>query len=475
MKKKVIITIILFIFMVFNFYSNESLEEKMFYDILQKAMDKGNIKELQDMINNDKSKINFVGKKESKMLTPIIVASFLNHKSFCLYLIGNGVDLSTNDENGNNALFYTTSIDVINLLLRNQIDINSGNDLDQTPLFNAIQKGNDDIVAVLIKNGADINHQDSEGWTPLMHAVKKRSKSNIKLLLSKGAKKDTYSFDRETALTVTCRTGLKEIFKMLDPKDADYKFKGENGKTMLMYAESAVIANMLIEKGLDVNAKTSKGETPLMFASSENHDDVCLVLIEEGAEVNIKDDQGKTPLTSATANDSVDAMKVLLDNKAHINYRNKKKETPLMIAALNHSLECTKLLIYRGADVRETNDKFKDAIDYIYKKQANTEEEKTQRSELLKLLEDSLFNSSLLKTGEPTEYFVTTVQNLRLRSAPNLDGVKIISMKKGTELGLMVKSKDEVIDKDKGRWVLVKNEYGGIGWCFDAYLKKIKK
>lgn len=66
------------------------------------------------------------------------------------------------------------------------------------------------------------------------------------------------------------------------------------------------------------------------------------------------------------------------------------------------------------------------------------------------------------------------VTNLRFRESPSLKGKYIRTLKIDERLKLLTKGKEETINQVKGRWVKVKTEQGEIGWCFDAYLEKIR-
>ena len=71
--------------------------------------------------------------------------------------------------------------------------------------------------------------------------------------------------------------------------------------------------------------------------------------------------------------------------------------------------------------------------------------------------------------------YTPTIDNLRFRETPTLDGKFIRMLNKGEQLELIEKGKEETISGTKGTWVKVKTEKGEVGWCFDAYLEEVKK
>jgi hypothetical protein len=86
-------------------------------------------------------------------------------------------------------------------------------------------------------------------------------------------------------------------------------------------------------------------------------------------------------------------------------------------------------------------------------------------------------NGTYYKIGGPNIKILLTptIDNLRFRETPDLNGKYIRSLKQGEKLELIEKGKTETINGTKGTWLKVKTEKGEIGWCFDAYLKEVKK
>ena len=71
-------------------------------------------------------------------------------------------------------------------------------------------------------------------------------------------------------------------------------------------------------------------------------------------------------------------------------------------------------------------------------------------------------------------YYLPTIDNLRFRESPTLNGKVIRILKKNDVLELIEKGKTETIKGVNGTWVKVKTDLGEEGWCFDAYLKEWK-
>jgi len=101
--------------------------------------------------------------------------------------------------------------------------------------------------------------------------------------------------------------------------------------------------------------------------------------------------------------------------------------------------------------------------------------------ELLKLQEyfNEIVNS--LQFFEPTakdtkqvQKLTLTIENLRFRETPTLDGKFIRLLVKGEKLEVLERGKTEEVSGTKGTWVKVKTEKGEIGWAFSGYLEEIK-
>jgi hypothetical protein len=77
-------------------------------------------------------------------------------------------------------------------------------------------------------------------------------------------------------------------------------------------------------------------------------------------------------------------------------------------------------------------------------------------------------------SGPTIRYIKPKIENLRLRSQPSADGKILRMLKKDEKLLIIMKGKEETIDKVKGNWIKVLTEKEEMGWCFDGYLENIK-
>lgn len=87
---------------------------------------------------------------------------------------------------------------------------------------------------------------------------------------------------------------------------------------------------------------------------------------------------------------------------------------------------------------------------------------------------DGTLNKSRIETVVGNSYS-TTVEDLRLRETPGVDGKVVRILVKGEKLNLVEKGDEATIEGIKGIWVKVETEKGESGWCLDAYLADYKK
>ena len=71
-------------------------------------------------------------------------------------------------------------------------------------------------------------------------------------------------------------------------------------------------------------------------------------------------------------------------------------------------------------------------------------------------------------------FFTSTGVGLRIRDKQGLSGIKIGEINPGEKVIILETGQMETIGTIKGYWVKIKTESGLIGWCFDAFLKKVE-
>lgn len=209
--------------------------------------------------------------------------------------------------------------------------------------------------------------------SPLHEAVKKGDKAEVEALLAKGADVNAKNKFGSTPLHSAASSGEKDIAELLLAKGADVNAKNARGHTPLHYATYTVkvqkgkkdLAALLLAKGADVNAMDEAGLTPLHNMTIQSdldwNKEVAELLLAKGADVNVragKRDDGGTPLHDAvrTADRTgrIEAAKFLLDHGARVDAQSVNAGTPLMLAVSESNdgnNEIVALLLAKGADI----------------------------------------------------------------------------------------------------------------------------
>ena len=175
---------------------------------------------------------------------------------------------------------------IVKLLLEtNQVDVNSKDRLDRTPLSYAAQIGNQEIVRFLLEtNNVDVNSKDRWDSTPLCYAAENGNETIVKLLLGTN-NVDVNSKDRwdSTPLCDAAENGNETIVKLLlGTNKVNVNSKDCWDSTPLCYAAQnghEVIVKMLLETNqVNVNSKDRFGHTPLSYAAENGHEAVVQLL-----------------------------------------------------------------------------------------------------------------------------------------------------------------------------------------------------
>lgn len=141
------------------------------------------------------------------------------------------------------------NFDMVQLLLKNNANIDAVNDHHKSSLILAIQTMQYDVAKLLILKNAKINVEDSIGNTALYYAIISGNTETVKLLLENGAR-----INRTHFLLHSC---------------IRHKFVD--------------IAKVLIESGDNINARDDKYWTPLLLAIRYCDGDMVQYLISKGA------------------------------------------------------------------------------------------------------------------------------------------------------------------------------------------------
>ncbi|ABB32880.1 Ankyrin repeat-like protein [Geobacter metallireducens RCH3] len=270
-------------------------------------------------------------------------------------LLRKGADPSAKDKDGDTAitLAQELKLDYLSQLLKDPKRPDLAILGPNTPLSDAVKRGNAaDVVAVLDK-GADVNGRFGNGSTALMQAASMGRADMVELLLKRGAQIDAKNGTDFTPLMFAASTGHDEVVKTLLAKGADVN-ASSLGRPALVFAamnKHLESVRLLLERGADPDIII--GGTPLLtMAIKDGPAEIAGLLIARGAPVNVVDEGGKTPLMHACEKGDMATVKALLARGGDVNILGKDSEGALTIAIAGGHDGIVRLLLERGATVR---------------------------------------------------------------------------------------------------------------------------
>jgi ankyrin repeat protein len=164
---------------------------------------------------------------------------------------------------------------------------------DESPVADAVMRGDSSRVRQLIKQGLDVNAAQPDGMTALHWAAQRGDAGGAQMLMYAGARVDAVTRNGNyTPLHLAARNGRAAAVKALLAAGADVNAVTTTGAvTALHFAASngdpATVA-ALLDKGAPVDTREgSWGQTPLMWAASANRVAALDVLIKRGANLEL--------------------------------------------------------------------------------------------------------------------------------------------------------------------------------------------
>jgi ankyrin repeat protein len=247
----------------------------------------------------------------------------------------------------------------------------------------------------LIQAGIDLDCELENRETPLQQAVEKGDARLVEYLLAMGASPNGGS--QEASLLRAAYNGLEDIYFLLLPtSDSNTRHKAEQiwqfiGLHRLRRREfvNPIIDNFVfnaalgaieevkaaIDLGVNINEVNSMGSPALILAIRNERSDVVKMLLEHGADPNLSADDPpwETPLVEACHNlnqpSAIKIVQYLLEYGANPNYipdvvrKNPEFDitlsslNPLVVSVRNGSIDAARLLIDAGAIISDDDKK----------------------------------------------------------------------------------------------------------------------
>ncbi|XP_004927861.1 ankyrin repeat, SAM and basic leucine zipper domain-containing protein 1 [Bombyx mori] len=213
-------------------YSSQISSKKKVEVALQEAIINGNMKDVEDLINNElKNNANI---KLDSGWTPLMHACFHAQDKIVQYLLEKDADpnlhsdsvtpimAACSNSSADNDTIYSI---VCNLIDRNCI-LNIGDRYGQTPLMRAISSGRVAVAQKLLDMQVNIEMRDQHGWTAVFWAVHHNQPEILEMLIEKGARLTEVDKSNRTLLEIAnCHDHqvIIEILKKSLNLDDDHK------------------------------------------------------------------------------------------------------------------------------------------------------------------------------------------------------------------------------------------------------------
>ncbi|XP_034532802.1 ankyrin-2b [Notolabrus celidotus] len=289
--------------------------------------------------------------KKSDSNTSFLRAARAGNIDKVLEFLKGGVDISTCNQNGLNALHLAAKeghMDLVQELLDRGAAVDAATKKGNTALHIASLAGQAEVVKILVKRGADINAQSQNGFTPLYMAAQENHLDVVRYLLENGGNQSTATEDGFTPLAIALQQGHNQVVSVLLENDT----KGKVRLPALHIAarkDDTKSAALLLQNDHNADVQSKSGFTPLHIAAHYGNVNVATLLLNRGAAVDFTARNGITPLHVASKRGNTNMVGLLLDRGSQIDAKTRDGLTPLHCAARSGHDASVELLLERGA------------------------------------------------------------------------------------------------------------------------------
>jgi ankyrin repeat protein len=226
-----------------------------------------------------------------------------------------------------------------------------------------------EIFVYLLDNGLDPNTTDEDGDSLLHFAAAYKTDAVAMKLLELGADIHKTNESGKTVLRQAVRYRKQELIEQLIQRGADFRAVDKRGETVLFSAKGEQLIYFL-KAGLDINQQNNAGKTPLLEGLSRYTNDMSIfagrvkTLLENGADPNIPNNRGFTPLMRAAHSGMDDVVGLLVNGGADLDAQDKHGRSALMLALSGEHSQVAERLLLAGAWTHLYDWEFHTAYDY---------------------------------------------------------------------------------------------------------------
>ncbi|KAM6972604.1 ankyrin-2-like [Aplochiton taeniatus] len=297
--------------------------------------------------------------RQSESNTSFLRAARAGNIDKVLEFLKDGVDISTCNQNGLNALHLAAKEGheyLVEELLERGAPVDSATKKGNTALHIAALAGQREVARILVKRGADVNSQSQNGFTPLYMAAQENHLEVVRYLLENGGNQSAATEDGFTPLAIALQQGHNQVVSLLLEHDTKGKVRlpalhiaarKDDTKSAALLLQNDHNAD--VQSKMMVNRTTESGFTPLHIAAHYGNVNVSTLLLNRGAAVDFMARNGITPLHVASKRGNTNMVALLLDRGAQIDAKTRDGLTPLHCAARSGHDSAVEHLLERGA------------------------------------------------------------------------------------------------------------------------------
>ncbi|XP_070998282.1 ankyrin-3-like [Oncorhynchus clarkii lewisi] len=299
--------------------------------------------------------------RQSDSNTSFLRAARAGNLDKVLEFLKDGVDISTCNQNGLNALHLAAKEgheDLVEELLERGSAVDSATKKGNTALHIASLAGQKEVARLLLKRGADINAQSQNGFTPLYMAAQENHLEVVRYLLENGGNQSAATEDGFTPLAIALQQCHNQVVSLLLEHDTKGKVRLPALHIAARKDDTKAAALLLqndhnadVQSKMMVNRTTESGFTPLHIAAHYGNVNVSTLLLNRGAAIDFTARNGITPLHVASKRGNTNMVALLLDRGAQIDAKTRDGLTPLHCAARSGHDPAIELLLERGAPI----------------------------------------------------------------------------------------------------------------------------
>lgn len=307
----------------------------------------------------------------------LLAAPFYKDLSEANFLIKNGIDLKSTDNNGNGIFNYASrrgNIQLLKELIEQDVDFKTLSKNGENAFIFASQgtrgfSNSIEIYQFLQELGLNPNVVTKDGTTPLHRIAATKAKPEIlNLFLEAGVNPDQADAEGNTPVLNASSRGDIDNLVLLSKSSKNFATttnkKGQSALMLALANNTPDVVSFLLENKADVNSKDVDGNSVIYYLAQsfnpkkqEEFEKKLVLLKDNGAKLAEVQAEGNTPFHLAAASGYEALVTLLNTSEIKIDTVNDEGLTPLHLAAMKaKDPKILMTLVSLGADTQATTE-----------------------------------------------------------------------------------------------------------------------